>query len=483
MVGIYCQGAYTPPAGKLNKNEENIVPPLPVVSIVGRPNVGKSSLFNRILKEKVAVVDDAPGVTRDRNYKDTSWSGCNFTVVDTGGLIPTSKDSIPSEIHKQVDIAIKESSAIIFLVEAQTGPTDLDLLIARQLMKECPEKVILAANKAESEEAGIEASRHCALGCGDPFPISALHGKGIGDLLDKVCLLLTQNIPGAGSLQKDTSLAIAIVGRPNSGKSSFVNKLLNNDRMIVDDVPGTTRDAIDSVLTYNNMQIRLIDTAGLRKKAQVHDNIEYYCNMRAIDSIRKCDICVLLIDTTLKLGEQDLKILKHTIKNRKGMVICWNKWDLVDKDSKTFDALVAEAKKTYKEIKYVPMVSVSALTGQRVAHVIDMALEIKRHMVRRIKPSQLRDNFFDWVKTHPHPYVAPRDVRFLGIKQIYAEHPHFNIFCTNPKSVAPSYRRFLINKLQDTYGYSGCPIALTFKTAGLKKRGKENTGSDSSERE
>ncbi len=459
------------------------MPTLPVVSIVGRPNVGKSSLFNRILKQKVAVVDDTPGVTRDRNYKETSWSGYHFTVVDTGGLIPTSKESIPSEIHKQVDIAIRESSAIIFLVEAQTGPTDLDLLIARQLMKACPEKVILTANKAESEEAGIEASGHFALGCGDPFPISALHGKGTGDLLDEVCLLLKQKFPQTSSLQKDTALNIAIVGRPNSGKSSLVNKLLKNERMIVDDAPGTTRDAIDSILTYNNLQIRLIDTAGLRKKTQVHDNTEYYCNMRAIGSIRKCDVCVLLIDTTMKLGEQDLKILKHTIINRKGMIVCWNKWDLVDKDSKTFDSLVAEAKKTYREIKYVPMLSVSALTGQRVANVIDMAFEVKQRMVRRIKPFRLRDDFFEWVKIHPHPYMAPKEIRFLGIKQLNAEHPHFNIFCTNPSSVAPSYKRFLINKMQDTYDFSGCPIALTFKTAGLKKRGKENTGNNSSEKE
>ena len=185
----------------------------------------------------------------------------------------------------------------------------------------------------------------------------------------------------------------------------------------------------------------------------------------------------------MKLGEQDLKILKHTITNRKGMIICWNKWDLVDKDSKTFDSLVAEAKRTYKEIKNIPMLSVSALTGQRVANIIDMAFEVKQRMVKRIKPSRLRDDFFEWVKTHPHPYIAPKDVRFLGIKQKYAEHPHFNIFCTNPSSFAPSYKRFLINKMQDTYDFSGCPIALTFKTAGLKKRGKENTGNNSSEKE
>lgn len=456
---------------------------LPVVSIVGRPNVGKSSLFNRILKQKIAVVNDTPGVTRDRNYKKTSWNDCNFTVVDTGGLIPTSKENIPSEIHKQVDVAIRESSVIIFIVDAQTGPTDSDLLIARQLMRVCPEKVILAANKSESKEAGIEVSRHCALGCGDPFSISALHGKGIGDLLDTVCQLLKQKTPQTKLLQKDVALNLAIVGRPNSGKSSFVNKLLKNERMIINDAPGTTRDAIDSFLIYNNSLIRLIDTAGLRKKAQVHDNTEYYCNMRAIDSIRECDICVLLIDTTIKMGEQDMKILKQTNKNRKGIIICWNKWDLINKDSKTFDSLAAETKKMYKELKHIPMVSISTLTGQRVPNVIDIAFEVKQRLVRRIKPSRLRDDYFNWVKEHPHPYISPKDVRFLGIKQIYADHPHFNIFCTNPKSVVPSYKRFLINTMQDTYDFSGCPIALSFKKAGLKKRGKDDTDNNSSEKE
>lgn len=458
------------------------MPILPVVSIVGRPNVGKSSLFNRILKQKVAVVNGSPGVTRDRNYKETSWCGYTFNIVDTGGLIPTSRENIPSEIHKQVNIAIQESTVIIFLVEAQTGPTDLDLLIAKQLMRECPEKVILVANKAESGEACIEASKNLALGCGDPFPISALHGNSVGDLLDKVCVLLTKSALNMTPLQKDTALNIAVVGRPNSGKSSFVNKLLKNDRMIVDDAPGTTRDSVDSIMTYNNLKIRIIDTAGLRKKAQVHNNTEYYCNLRALDSIKRCDICVLLIDTINKLGEQDLKILKHTVRNKKGMVICWNKWDIVEKDFKTFDTLVAEAKKTYKEIHSVPMISISALTGLRVLNVIDIALQVKERMVKRIKPSELREEFFHWVKVYPHPFKSNKEVRFLGIKQLYADYPHFNIFCTNPNNVVISYKRFLVNKMQETYDFSGCPMVLNFKPAGHQGRGKEKTRNDLSEK-
>ena len=459
------------------------MPPLQIVSIVGRPNVGKSSLFNRILKQKVAVVNGSPGVTRDRNYKETSWSGYTFDLVDTGGLIPTSKENIPSEIQKQVTIAIQESTVIIFLVDAQTGPTDLDLLIAKQLKRTCAEKVIVVANKAEAKDAYIEASKHLALGCGAPFPISALHGSGVGDLLDKVNALLTKSDLTLTPLQKDTALNIAVIGRPNSGKSSFVNKLLNNDRMIVDNLPGTTRDSIDSILVYNNQKVRIVDTAGLRKKTQVHDDTEYYCNLRALDSIKRCDICVLLIDTTNKLGEQDLKILNHTIKNRKGMVVCWNKWDIMEKDLKTFDTLVAEAKKTCKDIHYVPMISISALTGQRVLNVIDIAFGVKERMVKLIKPSKLREEFFGWVKVHPHPFKSSKEVRFLGIKQLSSDYPHFNIFCTNPGNVVLSYKRFLANKMQETFDFSGCPMTFHFKPAGVQGRDRGKTKNDLSEKE
>ncbi len=456
----------------------------PIVSIVGRTNVGKSSLFNRIIKNRIAIVEDSPGVTRDRNYHASSWCGISFMLVDTGGLIPTSKESIPTEIHKQVDIAIEESTAIIFLVEALPGPTDIDLLIAQRLRKNCPEKVILTVNKTESQEAANEAHRHISLGCGDYFPISAIHGKGIGDLLDRVCEILKEQTYPEESLQEQVDLSLAVVGRPNAGKSSLINKLLNDERMIVDDIPGTTRDAIDSILTYNTLRIRLIDTAGLRKKNQVHNDVEYYSNLRALGSIRRCDICILLIDTKYGIGEQDLKICSHVIKHKKGLVICWNKWDLIEKDSKTFDRLVAETKKTYREAQYTPMTAISALSGQRVTTIIDNALQIKEVMKKRIKPSELRGNFFSWIKTYPHPYFSSsKEVRFLGIKQIPTEYPHFTFFCTNPVSIVPSYRRFLMNKFQETYDFSGCPIVLTFKPAGKSFRKREHSPDNNSEKE
>ncbi len=456
---------------------------VPVVSIVGRPNVGKSSLFNRILKRKIAVIDDAPGVTRDRNYHETVWNGIPFMLVDTGGLQPAAKESIPTEIHKQVDIAVEESAAIIFLVEALPGPTDIDLQIAQRLRKKCPQKVICAVNKTESTEAANEAYRHKALGCADLYLISAIHGKGIGDLLDKVCEILRDHARPADSLS-EVDMRLAVVGRPNAGKSSLVNKLLNNKRMIVDAVPGTTRDAIDSLLYHNNLRISIIDTAGLRKKTQVHNDIEYYSNLRALGSIRRCDICVLLIDATRGIGEQDLKILNHTIKHRKGLVICWNKWDLVEKDSKTFDRLVAETKRTYRELQYIPMTAISALTGRRVTGVIEIALNVQETMQKRIKSSEIRENFFSWIKAHPHPYITnKKTVRFLGIKQIQTAYPHFTIFCTNPGSVVPSYKRFLNNKIQENFDFPGCPIMLSFKPAGKSFRKKGYTPDKTAEGE
>jgi GTP-binding protein len=437
---------------------------LPVVSIVGRPNVGKSSLFNRVLRRRVAVVDDTPGVTRDRNYMETEWNGLIFYLVDTGGLVPKAKESIPAEINKQVDIAIEESNAVIFIVDGQTGPADLDLLIARHLRKHSAEKVILVANKTESKFAIYDLGALMKLGLGEPIAVSALHGKGVADMLDAVTLIIKKSISEKKvPLDRSVDLSIAILGRPNAGKSSLVNKLLKDDRMIVDDVPGTTRDAIDSYLTLNGKSIRIIDTAGLRKKAQVHNEIEYYCNLRALDSLMRCNVCVLLIDTPQKLGEQDMKILKHAIKQRKGCIVCWNKWDIMEKESKTFDHLVAETREKYMEMQNMPMLAISALTGQRVNTIIDLAFTIKEKMAVRVKTSELKEAFFSWVRVHPHPFNPPKENRFLGIKQLPAPYPHFLVFCTDPENILPVYKRFIINKMHETYDFSGCPLIVDFR--------------------
>lgn len=442
----------------------------PVVSIVGRPNVGKSSLFNRIIGKRIAVVDDYAGVTRDRNYYSAEWSGVPFLIVDTGGLVPNVHEALPEAIHDQVNIAIQESDVVLFMVDAGTGPTDLDLLVARQLRREA-EKVILVVNKAESPNIVYELDSYRSLGIGEPVPISALHGKGVADVLDSVLKIISKK-PKPSIIEEDEPvLRLAIIGRPNAGKSSLVNKLLRQNRMIVDNKPGTTRDAIDSEMVYNGKKVILIDTAGLRKRARVKQDMEYYSNLRALDSIERCDICVLMIDVIEGIGVQDLRILKKIIELHKGVLLCWNKWDLKEKDHRTFDQLVAETRRDFMEVKWIPMLSISALTGQRVSTIIDSALKIKERLQFRVPSSEFENQIFSWVRLHPHPAIPENPVRFLGARQIGAPYPLFRFFVTNPDEIAPGYIRFLSNKIYETYNYEGCPLTLEFRPIKKQKRG------------
>ncbi|MFP4415818.1 MAG: ribosome biogenesis GTPase Der [Fibrobacterota bacterium] len=447
----------------------------PVVSIVGRPNVGKSSLFNRILRRRVAVVDDMSGVTRDRNYMNACWNDHNFSLVDTGGIIPNSRESLPEEIHRQVDIAMGESAVIVFVVEGPTGPTDLDEMIAGQLRRNVYDKVILAVNKAENHDTLLDSGRLISLGLGTPLPISALHGNGVADLLDKICEMLG-NLDGRSEEPVPEELGIAVIGRPNVGKSSFVNKLLKEQRMIVDNAPGTTRDAIDSTFTYKDIPVRIIDTAGMRRKSQVKQKTEYYSNLRALSSIQRAHIVVLMIDTMEGISEQDMKIFSKVSELRKGIIVCYNKWDLVEKDHKTFDLLVQKTRNQYMEMKHYPMISISALTGRRVFHVIDTALEIRRRMTKRITPAQFREQMYSWLRAHPHPYNQNKSVRILGGKQVaQAAFPLFEFYVNHPRLVLPSYERFLMNKIQDEFDFIGCPVTLLFKPVGKNRHKQHNT--------
>jgi GTP-binding protein len=439
---------------------------LPVVSIIGRPNVGKSSLFNRILRKKIAVVDDVAGVTRDRNYMQATWNGADFMLVDTGGLIPGSRENIPALISRQVDIALAESAVIIFLADAATGPTDLDAMIARRIRKEFSEKIILAVNKAEKESSKLQAGEYMALGCGEPLTVSALHGLGVADLLDAVCERL-QGLPPRQERPATTELRLVVVGRPNVGKSSFVNSLLNQNRMIVDAVAGTTRDAVDSFFEHNGAQVRIIDTAGLRRKAQVKENLEYYTNVHALSSIERCDVAVLMADAGLGVSEQDLKIVSQILELRKGIVVCLNKWDLVAKDHTTFDHLVKELKSRYMELRHVPVTTISALTGQRVRGVIDIALLVKQRLAFRFKPAEFKESLFGWTRVHPHPVTQNKQVRILGGKQRAAAYPLFEFYCSHHTLVLPSYQRYLINKIYEVGDLEGCPVVCVFKAVSL----------------
>jgi GTPase len=431
------------------------------VSIVGRPNVGKSSLFNRILGKRVAVVDGTPGVTRDRQYRDASWNGCDFTLVDTGGLDVGAREGMPLEIAKQVAIACEESDVILFLVDATVGVTDMDALIARRLRKE-KSIVLLVINKAESKRSMFEIGDFVSLGLGEGLPVSALHGTSIGDLLDNVCTALRTSKKPAKPFQPVSGLRIAIVGRPNAGKSSLVNKLVKEERMIVTPQPATTRDSIDTAMDYNGTPVVLIDTAGLRKKANVHDAVEYYCNVRSLESIRRCDVCVLMIDSSLGIEEQDLKIIRQIMLLHKGAIVCFNKWDIFPKDHTTFDHLVANARETYMELRHVPMVSISALTGQRATQVIDIAIKIKARMETRVPPADLRGKVKEWERVHPHPVTTKGALKILSADQVAGSYPIFRFFSKNAKYAGTSYKRFLANKIYETYDFEGCPVAIEF---------------------
>jgi len=443
---------------------------LPIVSIIGRPNVGKSSLFNRIAGKKAAVVDDIAGVTRDRNYLDVSWAGTVFTLVDTGGLVPSTRDRLVGSINEQVAVAIEESAVILFLVDAGTGPTDIDMLIARKLRKQCLDRLIVVVNKAESASARFDAGAFVALGCGEPAVISAMHGQGVADLLDRVHALIAAGRGRGGPAPRHADISVAVLGRPNAGKSLFVNKLLRSERMIVDPSPGTTRDAIDSFFTYRRKTVRIIDTAGLRRKSQVKDRLEYFTNVRAIESIDRADVCALLIDAAQGIAAQDLKILGRIIDGRKGAIVCLNKWDLVEKDHRTFDTITADMRRQFKELVHIPIIAISALTGLRMCQALDTAFAVQERMRLRVSAQEFRAGLSAWTRAQPHPVPAHGDMRFLGGKQLPSVFPHFLVVCTNPRLVQPGYKRYLINKIHETFDFAGCPVDITFRPPGRPRR-------------
>jgi GTP-binding protein len=443
----------------------------PVVAIVGRPNVGKSSLFNRMVGRRLAVVDSMSGVTRDRNYADTCWEGIEFTVVDTGGLIPYLADGMVDRVRAQVDRAIAEADLVVFLVDGSTGPTDLDLGIAKRLRKGASDRMVLAANKVESESRELELGGFMSLGCGEPIALSALHGMGTRTLLEHIVAKLQARALESKPHNLEESVKVAVVGRPNAGKSSLVNKLLNQERMIVDPIPGTTRDSIDSHVKFHGSAITIVDTAGLRRKSQVKNDVEYYGNLRALESIERADVCALLVDAAQEIGEQDLRIVRRIDEMRKGLVVCFNKWDIMEKDEKTFDRLVAELRHRYMQLRHVPILAVSALTGKRLPAVLENVLRIRQRLTSRVPPGRFRESVRRWTRTRPHPNVRNKQVRVMGGKQVSASYPMFHFFAANHTLVQPSYRRYLANKIYEEFDFEGCPVVLAFRPLARKKRG------------
>lgn len=431
-----------------------------IVAIVGRPNVGKSTLFNRIIGERDAIVDPQSGVTRDRHYGEAQWNGKKFIVIDTGGYVPESKDVFEAAIREQVWIAIEEADVIVFVVDGITGVTPLDVEIAK-ILRQTNKKVVLAVNKIDNEKSEIYIAQFYELGVGEPFPISALHGRKIGDFLDEV----VKDLPSVDGEEKneEDQIKVAIVGQPNVGKSSFVNAVLGENRTIVTDIPGTTRDSIDTQFEYNGNKFLLIDTAGLRKRSKIKESIEFYSAIRALKALQRCDVAVVMLDATCGLERQDLRIIGEAAELKKGIVIAVNKWDLVEKDANTALEYEHALKSKLKVFDYVPVVFISAKTKQRIFKVLDLAKVVHDERAKRIKTSELNKVLFPIVKETPPPAVSGKEIKIKYVTQVKSSPPVFAFFANFPDDIPEHYKRFLENKIRENFGFIGVPLTIIFK--------------------
>jgi GTP-binding protein len=433
-----------------------------IVAIVGRPNVGKSTLFNRLIGERKAIIDDISGVTRDRIYGFSDWNGKNFTVVDTGGFVKGSDDIFEAAIRRQVQIAIEEAAAIIFLVDVTTGITDLDEEIARMLRKN-PKRVILAVNKVDNAQRQMLANEFWSLGFDDTIFISSISGGGTGDLLDVVADILPENVSEEANTQDDTIPKIAIVGQPNVGKSSLTNALMGEERNIVTDIPGTTRDSIYTLYNKFDKEFYLIDTAGIRKKAKVHEDLEFYSVIRAIKSIEEADVCLLMLDATVGLESQDLTILGLIQKRKKGLVILVNKWDLVQKETNTARDFEKNLKEKIAPFNDVPILFTSVHEKQRIFKTIELALEVNANRIQKIKTSVLNDVMLEIIERTPPPAHRGKYIKIKYVTQLPLYYPAFVFYCNYPDHVKPSYKNFLENQLRKHFNFAGVSISIFFR--------------------
>lgn len=429
-----------------------------LVAIVGRPNVGKSTLFNRIIGQRNAIVHDMPGVTRDRNYAETEWAGKTFSIVDTGGYVPASEDIIEAAIREQAEIAINEADIVLFVVDAETGllPSDLDIA---SVLRKAQKKVVLIVNKIDSEKREPSLAEFYKLGLGEPVPTSALVGRRVGDLLDVV----TQGFHIVTTPVSDPRLKIAIIGRPNVGKSSFVNALLQEERNIVTDIPGTTRDPIDAVLKYYGEEIVLVDTAGLRRKSKIKESIEFFSTLRTLKSIERCDVAVVLIDAQQGLEHQDLRIIETAIERKRAVVIAVNKWDLIEKDATTAKSLEKALKEKLRIYDFIPIIFVSTLAKQRIYKVIELAKSVDAEQNKRIATSELNNLLGMDVRTFPPRSRTGKEIKINYITQVDSKPPVFAFFCNEPKLIDDNYKRYLQNKIRGHFTFSGVPVVLSFK--------------------
>jgi GTP-binding protein len=432
---------------------------IPIVVIVGRPNVGKSTLFNRLIGKREAIVDDVSGVTRDRNYGEVEWAGKKFELVDTGGYVPNSEDLFERAIREQVEIAINQADVIIFLVDVRAGINPVDEQIS-SLLRNSNKKYFLLANKVDSEKFESMAAEFYKFGIDKIYDVSALVGRKIGDFLDD----LTHNFPEAINLDGDTRLKIAIVGRPNVGKSSLTNALLGFDRSIVTDIPGTTRDSLDSVMKYYGEEILLVDTAGLRKKKRIEESIEFYSMLRSLRSIGECDVAVVMIDAKVGLEKQDQKIIDEAVRWKKGIIIAINKWDLIEKETNTSHQFEVSIKDKLGRVNYLPVIFISALTKQRIFKLVELAKQISAERKKKIPTNELNEILLADIERNPPPSThTGKEVKIKYVTQVGDNYPVFLFFSNYPKDIPDNYKKYLENKIREHFGFLGVPFTLSFK--------------------
>lgn len=435
-----------------------------IVAIVGRPNVGKSTLFNRLTESRKAIVDETAGVTRDRHYGHAEWIGRLFSVIDTGGYVVGSDDIFEKEIRKQVDLAIDEANLIVFVVDVADGLTDLDKEVAN-LLRRSGKKIFLAANKVDSAARLHDSNEFYALGIGDPFPISGMSGSGTGELLDALVESFEPDDVEIPDLPR-----IAIIGQPNVGKSSLLNALIGEERSIVTPLAGTTRDTIYKRYNTFGFDFLLIDTAGLRKKRSVKEDIEFYSVMRSIRAIEEADVCLMMLDATNGITAQDLNIFHLCERNRKGVVILVNKWDLMEKDTNTARKLEAEIRRRIEPFSDVPVIFISVLNLQRVHKALETALQVFNNKTQRIATSKLNKVILPFVDNYPPPSVKGKSISIKYITQLPGQSPSFAFFANHPQYIQESYRRFIENKMREHFDFSGVPVTIYFRN---KEKNKE----------
>lgn len=430
-----------------------------IIAIVGRPNVGKSTLFNRLTKSKTAIVEEVSGVTRDRIYGMSEWNGIDFSVIDTGGYVKGSEDIFEEEIRKQVEIAIDEASVILFVVDVTTGVTDLDESVAN-LLRRTDKPVYLVANKVDTTSRQLDSAEFYQFGFGELYNISASNGAGTGELLDQLMTEFTVE----GAPDDESGLPkIAVVGKPNVGKSSFINAITGEERNIVTDISGTTRDSIDTRYQLFGFDFKLIDTAGIRKKKKVHEDLEFYSVIRSIRSIEYSDVCIFMVDATEGIQKQDLNIFYVIERNRKGVVVLVNKWDLVEKDTMSTKEYEDKVRAQLAPFNDVPIIFTSTITKQRLHKALEKAMDVFHNRTQKITTSKLNDFVIDVVKRNPPPSVKGKYVKIKYATMLPTHSPSFAFFCNLPQYIKDPYKRYVENRLREEFNLEGVPIRIFFR--------------------